>query len=219
MEETTNNEPAPRRRGRPRKSIILPTEEAGPALTGGIPDDELEQYGGDIAALDSVGGRRERLARRSAYRAGHLGLLDLNAPGTLVRRDTPDLTFHFAWWDDNHKQDGRVAWVTMTQKGYQPAMKDDWIVAPELRTVVCPDDSGRLTLGASKDGAMVVMYQSVAAYREAKRIDYLGSDYIQQTAEQRANELQEEAARAGLTGLAILSRMEDDRESANYFKR
>jgi hypothetical protein len=204
--------------GRPRKAaseVTLDVESLA-APVASIPDSELENYGGDLAAWDSVGvdryGNRLQIARRSDYQLGTMGahLPDLMPPGTMVHREAPELKFHWGWWEDNGTSSSRAAYHELVSKGYKPALADDWIVCPELRDTVVPDNNRRLTFAASKDGAHVVMYQSEADYLAVRKIVTRESDFVQQTAEERAAQLQEALERGGMRGVRATSTIEDD---------
>jgi hypothetical protein len=205
--------------GRPRTNpepivqtqTVAPTAEAVTTTLPTIPDHELENYGGDIAAWDSVRPGMS-LKRRGEYEPGTLGfhLPDLNPPGTLVHRHNPDLKFHFGWWDDTAASSSRTTFVTMAQKGYKVALASDFIVCPELRFAISADANDRLTFAPGKDGAMVVMYQSEADYRANQKRLLRDSDYVQASAEERAARLQDELRRGGLTGAIASTKIEDD---------
>lgn len=181
-----------------------------------IPDEELENYGGNLAAWEGAGrdiyGKIVPLAKRGDYLPGSIGasLPDLNPPGTFVYKTAPDLKFNWAWWDDNGTSNSRTTYNDFRSRGYKPALASEWITCPELRDTIVPDSNDRLTFAASKDGAHVVMYQSEADYRRIRALITRESDFVQQSAEERASALQEELRAGGLRGVRVKSEMTED---------
>jgi hypothetical protein len=221
MSEATTVKRGP---GRPRKNPLeapaapitethtpAPVAVAQTATINTIPDYELENYGGDIAAWDSVPHGR-KLALRGDYDVGAYGtsLPDLTPPGSLVNRHNPTMRPHPAWWEDVPTSSSRAMFATMVQKGYKVAMAEDWIVAPELRAVITADSTGRLTFASGRDGAMVVVYQSESDYRAHQKRLLRNSDSIQKTAEERAAMLEETLRRGGMSGVRSTLTVEDD---------
>jgi hypothetical protein len=137
-------------------------------------------------------------------------LPDLNAPGSIVLKDSPATRFHWRWWEDNGSPASRMDYNVLAQTGFKPALAAEWILAPWLRDTIVPDSNGRLTFAASKDGAHVVMYQGEADYRKLRKLITRDSDYVQQTAEERAAKLQEELERGGLRGVRASVSFEEE---------
>lgn len=183
----------------------------------------MEQYGGDLSAWDSWNPRSGKpFPKHTDYAPGVMGnfLPDLNPPGMIVYRHDPTLRFHHALWDDDGSAYSRQMFVTMTRKGYRPATSDEFVVHPDLRTVITPDDNKRLTFAASKASALVVMVQGEEAYRRDRKYQTAASDEIQKTAEEKAATLQREMHDGGLRGIQHSTmKVEDDWEAADEFKR
>lgn len=193
--------PVKRGPGRPPKVQPAVATITAPVVEQTIPDEELENYGGNIAAWEAAG--RRGLALRGDYLPGSqdMWLPDLNPPGTLVLKDEPSIRFNWAFWEDNPSATSRSTYALLKAKGYKPALVTDFIVCPELRDTIVDDGTGRLTFAASKEGSHVVMYQSQADYDFHRKALLRLSDEIQKTAEERAAATQEALQRGGLSGV------------------
>lgn len=208
-----------RRPGRPRKnpvetaattSVVHAAPEPAAAVT--IPDDELEQYGGDVAALESWSPRSGKpFARRGDFGPMLNILPDLSFKGTLVYRHNPSAEFNFAWLEEDGSNFSRQTAFVMRQKRYSTAMAEDFVVAPELRETIVRDSTGRLTLSdPSGKSAAVVMFRSKADYQRDRKLILQQSDSIQMTAEEKAAKTQENLRRQGMSGVVAKTEMVDD---------
>lgn len=182
-------------------------------MTQQIADADLINYGGSLGALGAIP-RGKELAARSDYRSA-ASMLDLSAPGTLVSKDDPSQLYNFGWWDDDPTSDfSTTMFLEMRKKGYHVATKDSFIVAPDLREVISPDDSGRLTLMGNRGGrsAKVVVYQSKADYDRSQKDLLRDSDELQKSFEERSAEQAEKLAKSGLgkLGARSTSTVEDE---------
>ena len=199
-------------------------ESAAAVAVPVITDDQLEQFGGDVAALDAWEGRGRAarhipFARHTDYAPGSEGVMpNLNPRGMLVLRHDPAKRFHFAFWDEDGSADSRRMFTIMSRKGCRPATSDDFIVHPDLRATITPDETHRLTFAASKAGVSVVMFQTEEDYRRDRKQLLSASDEIQKTAEEKAATTEEALRRGGLTGVTASSRMEDDWEADDEYR-
>lgn len=185
-----------------------------------IPDDQLEQYGGDLAALESWSPRSRRpFASWDSYGPRGSVLPDLSPRGMLVYKHDPGQKFHFAYLEEDGSPHSRMTYMVMRRNGYVPVTADDFIVHPSLRDFLQPDDTGHLSLGALKGAVTHVYAQPEVAYRRSQAIKLQHSDNIQKTAEERASEIQSGANRDGLNSLTASATMEDDHEAATEYNR
>lgn len=179
-----------------------------------MPDDEMEQYGGDLDALESWSRKAKRPL--ATWRDMGIGtttaLPDLMPKGMLVYRHAPEQTFHFVFLTEDGTSSYQRQKVTMMRRGYKPVTVADWYVHSLLRDMLIPEDgTGRLTLdGALKGGATVVYYQDEASYRRVKAYDRRQSDEIQKSAEQRRSEMQEQLNREGFGDVKTTVEFEDE---------
>lgn len=177
-----------------------------------MPDEEMENYGGDLSALDSWSRKSGRpLATWRDAPPISRGMPDLSSRGLLVNRHAPEQCFHWAYLAEDGSQSYQQAVLTMRLRGYKPATLADWYVHSLLRDVLVPEDgTGRLTLGgALKGGAIVVYCQDEANYRRIKSLERAQSDRIQETAEQRQAEMQERLARDGFGSVVASASVTD----------
>lgn len=186
-----------------------------------IPDDELENYGGDLAALDSWSPRaRTPFASWRDYAPSGSVLPDLNPKGMLVFKHAPEKNFHFTYLEEDGSPHSRQAYMTMNRRGFKPVTADDFVVHPTLRDIfVFEDGTGRLTLAAAKGAVTVVYAQGEADYRKYRDLMLKQSNEIQKTAEEKVAELQESARSGGFHSVTSSSRMEDDIEAASIYRR
>lgn len=186
-----------------------------------MPDEEMEQYGGDLAALDSWSPKARRpLATWRDFPPTASAQPDLSSRGLLVNRHDPTLKFHFGFLEEDGSPHYRRLAQTMRLRGYKPATLGDFYVHSLLRESIVPEDgTQRLTLGALKGAQTVIYVQDEANYRRIQAINLRQSDEIQKTAEQKANELLDGARRDGFGGIGGGSVMEDDHEAAQMYNR
>ena len=188
--------------------------------TQAISDDELESYGGDIAALESWSPKSGRpLATWRDYAPRGSVLPDLNPKGMLVYKHAPEKQFQFAYLDEDGSPYYRQCFMSMSRRGYKAATSDDFIIHPSLRGILVPDETHRLTLGASKGAVTVVMVQSAADYRRDREYILRDSNKIQRAAEERSDKLQQELRGGGLYGVTASTTIEDDFDAAQEFRR
>lgn len=219
---------APRRPGRPPRNVEAASSESKepkapkPAKAEKpvemwyglpcMPDAEMEQYGGDLAALDSWSPKAGRpLATWRNASLSSSSIPELLSKGMLVYRHAPEQLFHFAFLLEDGQAAYQQAFYAMQKRGYRPATLADWYVHSILRGVLLPEDGTlRLTLGgAIKGGATVVYYQDEANYRRIRKLERTMSNEIQKTAMQKAAEQQERANREGLDGITIETEFEN----------
>jgi hypothetical protein len=210
----------------PTIDVVWPTETATDTAETWyglpcMPDDEMEQYGGDLAALDSYSEKsRRHFATWREFPPTASAQPDLSPRGLLVNRHDPTLKFHFAFLEEDGSPHYRRLAQTMRLRGYKPATLDDFYVHSLLRDSIVPEDgTRRLTLGALKGAVTVIYVQDEKSYRKILAIVRRQSDEIQKTAEQKTNDLQEQARRDGFGSVTMTSAMEDDREAAQLYNR
>jgi len=186
-----------------------------------MPDEEMEQYGGDLAAIDSWSPKARRpLATWRDFAPTASAQPDLSPKGLLVNRHDPTLKFHFAFLEDDGSPHYRRLAQTMRLRGYKPATLGDFYVHSLLRESIVPEDgTQRLTLGALKGAQTVIYVQDEASYRRLQAIKLRQSDEIQKTAEQRTADLLDGARRDGFGSIRGDSVMEDDLEAAQMYNR
>ena len=186
-----------------------------------LADDEMEQYGGDLAAHESYAdrngrtmSRRPMASIRSAQPAAH-PQPDLNHKGLLVYRHAFEKRFHFAYLAEDGSPNYQQAVQTLRQRGYKPVTVADFYVHSTLRDGVFESEdgtaNGRLTLGGAKKGATTVIYrQDEVNYFKWRDWDRRFTDQIQKTAEQQAAEMQDAWQRDGIGGVGTTARIEFD---------
>lgn len=214
--------------GRPRKEQPVATETTSDASVQSepaadtrqlwyglpcMPDDEMEQYGGDLSALDSWSKKSGRpfASWRDAPPISR-AMPDLAAKGLLVNRHAPEQLFHYAYLTEDGSPNFQQAMLTMRLRGYKPTTVADWYVHSLLRDILVPEDgTGRLTLGgAMKGGSTVVYAQDEASYRRIKNLERAQSNEIQKTTAQRQAEMQEGINRDGLAGITVTQTFDDE---------
>lgn len=165
-----------------------------------MPDDEMEQYGGDLAAHESYSERSGRPAAtmRSSASASRMQP-DLSFRGLLVNRHAPEKRFHFVYNLEDGSSSYQQAVSTLRQRGYKPVTVADFHVHSSLRDgVFIPHDgtaTGLLTLGGALKGGMTVVYaQGEADYWRWRKHERRFSDQIQENREQQAASIQQDLA-------------------------
>jgi len=168
-----------------------------------MPDEWLEQYGGDLSAIESWSPKSGHLMAtvRSSKSAGG-PMPDLAYKGMLVYRHAPEKQFHFVYLLEDGSSNYQVSIGTLRQRGYRPVTVADFLVHSTLRDgVLISDDgtaNGRLTLGGALKGGMTVVYrQDKASYDQWRNHDRRFSDQIQMTADEQAARMQENLVRDG----------------------
>lgn len=178
-----------------------------------MPDEELENYGGDVAAHESWSpkSRRPMATVRSAIGAVR-AQPDLNYKGLLVNRHDPSKLFHFAYIKEDGSDSFQVAFQVCQQRGFRPVTPADFYVHSSLRGLLIPDDgtaNGRLSLGgALKGGATVIYAQPKSEYDRWRAYDRRFSDQIQLTADEQAARTQEALASDGFAGILATATFE-----------
>ena len=179
-----------------------------------MPDDEMEQYGGDLAALESWSPKSGRpMATRQSSLAAARAQPDLNYKGMLVYRHAPEKQFHFVYVLEDGSSSYQQAMGTIRQRGCKPVTVADFYVHSTLREgVFISDDgtaNGRLTLGgALKGGSTVIYRQDERSYKEWRKYDRRFSDQIQMTAEEQAARMQDQLAGDGFAGVIATATIE-----------
>lgn len=197
-------------------SLLVSNVAPNVTMYGGYPcmsDDEMEQYGGDLAASEawSRKSRRPLATWRDSPNMASV-MPDLLTPGMLVHRAAPEQRFHFAYLTEDGSQAYGVTRVAMSRRGYKPVTVAEWYVHSVLRDILIPEDgTGRLTLGgAIKGGATVVYSQDEANYNRFRAYERRLSDEIQKTAEQKRSEMQEQLNREGFGDVRTSLEFEDE---------
>lgn len=179
-----------------------------------MPDDWMEQYGGDLAALESYSEKSGRpMATRQSSLAASRAQPDLNYKGMLVYRHDPAKLFHFVYVLEDGSSNYQQAMGTIRQRGCKPVTVADFYVHSTLRDGVFVSDdgtaNGRLTLGgALKGGATVIYRQDERSYNEWRKYDRRFSDQIQLTADEQASRLQDQLAGDGFAGVIATATFE-----------
>lgn len=188
---------------------VVPTWYGLPCM----PDDELENYGGDLAAHESWSpkSRRPMATVRSAVGAVR-AQPDLNYKGLLVNRHDPSKLFHFVYIKEDGSDSFQVAFQVCQQRGFRPVTPADFFVHSSLRGLLISDDgtaTGRLSLGGALKGGTTVIYaQPESEYTRWRAHDRRFSDQIQLTADEQAARTQEALASDGFAGILATAKFE-----------
>lgn len=178
-----------------------------------MPDDEMEMYGGDLAALDAWSKKSGRKFATWREASATSTLVDLSPKGMLVNRHAPEQLFHFVFLLEDGGQTYQQALLTMRKRGYRAVTVADWHVHSVLRDLLVPEDGkvGRLTLGgALRGGSTVVFAQDEPNYRKFQKLARSQSDEIQKTAAQRSAGVQDSISKGEFAGVMVSTAFDDE---------
>lgn len=131
-----------------------------------ITDDNRNEFGGDVALLDSAKDKFGKQRPISRDNTRYVGLFDIY-PGDIVNKNDPTAEFNFKWHQSGRSDSARREWMHMTLKeGFVPCEYDDWDIRPELRPVFTKSASGQIILGDDKYET-ILMYRTAKKYRDA----------------------------------------------------